>query len=205
MLTELEHTEDGPQRASMVQDVRSALMLHMQIEENLLYPYVARVLGREEDEEACKEHALAREGLEKLQAMVEQPGFGAAVAMLAGGITHHVHDEEGEILPALKRGLDREEWTDLSARVADAKAAAGRPFVASRTSGSAKRGTAKRGTAKRGTAKRGTAKSAAKKTTARASAARKSTAKKSTAKKTAANKTTARARTARATASRRGG
>jgi hemerythrin-like domain-containing protein len=202
MLAELEQTEEGPQRASMVEEIRSALMLHMQIEENIVYPYVPRVLGREEGEEAFTEHALAREGLEKLQAMVEEPGFGAAVAMLAGGITHHVQDEETDVLPGLKRGLDREEWRELSERVEEAKAAAGRPFEPSRATGSSKRGTAKRGTAKRGTAKRGATKSAAKKTTARASAARKTTAKKSTAKKSAAKKSTARSRS---TASRRRG
>ena len=63
----------------------------------------------EEAKEANVEHGLAREGLTDLGRLVDEPGFGAAVAMLTAGIRHHVKEEEHEVFPELKRKIDREE------------------------------------------------------------------------------------------------
>ena len=75
----------------------------MAVEEQFLYPIVQRVLGDEPEEEAENEHMLAREGLDKLSQLVSEPGFGAAVEMLQGGIGHHVKEEEEEIFPKLRQ------------------------------------------------------------------------------------------------------
>ena len=65
-------------------------------------PAVREAVGQEDEEEAEVEHRLAREGLDKLNSLVDVPGFGAAVEMLKGGIMHHVEEEENELLPELK-------------------------------------------------------------------------------------------------------
>ena len=93
----------------------------MEIEERVIYPVVQRVVGKEEAEEAGVEHGLAREGLSDLQRLVDEPGFGAAVAMLTAGIRHHVKEEEQEVFPELKRKIDREELRQLGDEVAAAK------------------------------------------------------------------------------------
>jgi hemerythrin-like domain-containing protein len=98
-----------------------ALQLHMQIEESLVYPLVAARVGPEESEEAETEHGLAREGLEKMSELVDEPGFGAAVAMVTAGIKHHVKEEETDVFPALKSELDREELSALGDAVAAEK------------------------------------------------------------------------------------
>jgi hemerythrin-like domain-containing protein len=82
---------------------------------------VQRVVGKEEAEEAGVEHGLAREGLADLRRLVDEPGFGAAVAMLTAGIRHHVKEEEQEVFPELKRRISRDELRDLGDRVAAAK------------------------------------------------------------------------------------
>jgi hypothetical protein len=41
----------------------------------------------------------------KLQELIGQPGFGAAVAMLQAGISHHVEEEEDEVFPKLRQAL----------------------------------------------------------------------------------------------------
>jgi hypothetical protein len=106
----------------------------MEIEESLVYPQLAQVVGEEPDEEAHTEHDLARTGLEQLRELQGAPGFGAAVAMLRGGIQHHVHEEEHELLPELKSGLDRESYRQLCDDVAAAKEQAGQaPAGASRS------------------------------------------------------------------------
>jgi hemerythrin-like domain-containing protein len=99
----------------------AALRLHMEIEEKFVYPLVARNVGQEEEREAETEHRLARAGLAKMAELVDEGGFGAAVAMVTAGIKHHVKEEETEIFPKLKAKLERSELADLGDRVAAAK------------------------------------------------------------------------------------
>ena len=127
MLATLGESEEGPEREQLTAEVESALALHMQIEEDLLYPMVAEYVGEEDEEEADIEHGLAREGLSKMVSMVDKPGFGAAAEMLLGGIEHHVEEEETELLPALKEALPRQDWLALGDRIARAKSDAGQP------------------------------------------------------------------------------
>lgn len=121
MLSTLADSDEGPERENLVEELQAALTLHMKIEEELVYPLVAEHVGAEDEEEAEVEHKLAREGLEKVTTMVQQPGFGAAVEMLLAGIKHHVNEEETEILPELKTALDRKQWLALGDAMADAK------------------------------------------------------------------------------------
>lgn len=127
LLTRLADSEEGTERTSMLQELETKLTLHMQLEEQLLYPLVKEMVGEEDEEEASTEHSLAREGLDKLVKMADQPGFGAAVEMLKGGIKHHVEEEEKEILPSLKDAMERDDWRALGQQVLDAKDAAGQP------------------------------------------------------------------------------
>ena len=99
----------------------AALELHMEIEERDVYPLVEEYVGDEEAEEATVEHGLARTGLRQLKELVDEPGFGAVVSMLTAGIKHHVKEEEQEVLPELKRKLDRGELSELGDRIAAAK------------------------------------------------------------------------------------
>jgi len=127
LLEKLSDSEPGRQRTAMLDQVAQSLSLHMEIEEEILYPVVQRIEGDEPAEEANIEHGLAREGLDKALAMVDQPGFGAVAQMLLGGIEHHIEEEEKEILPALKRELPRNEWLAIGDAIVAAKAAAGAP------------------------------------------------------------------------------
>jgi hypothetical protein len=60
-------------------------------------------------------------GLEELAQLVDEPGFGAAVAMITAGVKHHVKDEEREVFPELKSQLDREQLAELGDLVAEMK------------------------------------------------------------------------------------
>jgi hemerythrin-like domain-containing protein len=116
----------------------------MEAEESIVYPPIRTQVGEEDEEEAEIEHGLAREGLQKLQSMVEMPGFGAAVEMLKGGITHHVEEEETQLLPELKDALSREDWLAIGDALAAAKEAAGLPVPQPPRRKSAKRATKKK-------------------------------------------------------------
>ena len=135
LLTRLSDSEEGAERESMIQELSEKLSLHMQLEEQMLYPLIAQCVGAEDEEEANIEHGLAREGLEKMTSMSTVPGFGAAVEMLKGGILHHVEEEEKEILPALRDAMDRDEWRALGEQLVAAKEAAGQPVKSSSSNG----------------------------------------------------------------------
>jgi len=121
MLKELAESKPGATRRKTANKVAAALTLHMRIEEDLVYPLVAQRVGKDEEQEAETEHSLARDGVEKLLELVDEGGFGAAVAMLTAGIKHHVKEEETEMFPALKRELERDELARLGDEVTAAK------------------------------------------------------------------------------------
>jgi iron-sulfur cluster repair protein YtfE (RIC family) len=130
MLKTLESSKPGARRRQTVEKLATALALHMEIEERDIYPVVQRVVGKEDAVEAEVEHGLAREGLADLRRLVDEPGFGAAVAMLTAGIRHHVKEEEQEMFPELKRKIGRDELAELGDRVAAAKKPARRSRAA---------------------------------------------------------------------------
>jgi len=121
MLKSLAASSPGARRKSTLDKLDSALRLHMTIEERDIYPLVAKLVGEEDAKEADIEHGLARDGLDKLQQLVDEPGFGAAVAMLTAGIKHHVKEEEHEMFPDLKKKLDRPDLLALGDEVQAAK------------------------------------------------------------------------------------
>ncbi|MCU1467772.1 MAG: hemerythrin [Actinomycetia bacterium] len=125
MLKELAESKPGAARRKTTDRVSAALALHMQIEEKLVYPLVAERVGEDEEHEAETEHSLARDGLAKMNELVDEGGFGAAVAMVTAGIKHHVKEEETEIFPKLKEKLARDELAKLGDEVAAAKKAGG--------------------------------------------------------------------------------
>lgn len=104
IFAKLEKAESEGEQRPLVEKLVAALTKHMKVEETEVYPEVAKV-DAEMEQEAENEHKLGREGLATLQSMVGQPGFGAAVAMLKAGISHHVEEEEGEVFPALRKAL----------------------------------------------------------------------------------------------------
>ena len=88
-----------------------------------MYPIIERRIGKDEEREAETEHTLTRDGLSKMTELVDEGGYGAAVAMVTAGIRHHVKEEETELFPELKRKLDRDELAELGDAVVAKKKA----------------------------------------------------------------------------------
>lgn len=132
LLARLGESEEGAERTAMIDELTQALTLHMRFEEQQLYPLVAG-LDAEMAEEAEIEHGLAREALAKLSELAAVPGFGAAVEMLTGGISHHVKEEETEVFPKLRSSCDSAAVDALGATLKGMKADAGLPVFDPRT------------------------------------------------------------------------
>jgi len=141
LLGKLAESEEGTERQQMVEELTTKLTAHMELEETIIYPAVREAVGEEDEEEAEVEHRLAREGLDKLNSMVDVPGFGAVVEMLKGGVMHHVEEEENELLPELKDAISREEWAAMGDALAAAKQERGMPVPQPPRRRSAKRRT----------------------------------------------------------------
>jgi hemerythrin superfamily protein len=126
LLKTLADSKPGAARRKTTSKLVAALTLHMAIEEELVYPLVAARVGEKTEQEAETEHSLARTGLTKMTELVDEGGFGAAVAMVTAGIKHHVKEEETQIFPKLKKKLDRDELASLGDAVMARKSARSR-------------------------------------------------------------------------------
>ncbi len=94
----------GDARAPIIESITTALRGHMELEEEVVYPLVQRVLGEEDFTEGNTEHELVRKALADLTELApDRPGFGATMAILRAGVMHHVEDEEDEVFPQLRR------------------------------------------------------------------------------------------------------
>jgi iron-sulfur cluster repair protein YtfE (RIC family) len=103
LMAEIAETDAGTQRATLVDELAAQLHQHMAVEEQFLYPIVTEVLGDEPATEGRNEHDLARAGLVSMDELAEEPGFSAALEMVKAGLAHHVHDEESDMFPRLRR------------------------------------------------------------------------------------------------------
>ena len=93
---------EGAERRSLVDELTTALLAHMELEETVLYPAMAPVTGDEEVVEGQNEHEVARVGLAEMLQLVDEPGFGAAREATRAGIAHHVEEEENELFTELR-------------------------------------------------------------------------------------------------------
>src|SRR5439155_10851683 len=101
---ELESTDED--RSVLVAEVKARLEAHSRAEERYVYPELTRVRPSESGElhHGTEEH---REAEEKLAAL-EQAGdaeFSRALKEFVDAVSHHVHEEESEILPAIKEAM----------------------------------------------------------------------------------------------------
>jgi hemerythrin-like domain-containing protein len=111
------------ERAELVRQLASALRVHMELEETLVYPLLAAQVDKDLAEEAEVEHQLARDGLAQLQELTpDEPGFDAALVMVMAGIEHHVQEEEGEAFPGLVSRLSAEQLAELAGQLTSRRA-----------------------------------------------------------------------------------
>jgi iron-sulfur cluster repair protein YtfE (RIC family) len=104
----------GIGRMPLIDELKTSLRGHMELEEEVLYQAMEPITGADATAEARTEHNLARGALDQLLGLApNQPGFGAALAALKAGVEHHVEEEEGSVFPKL-----RTDASSMLARVA---------------------------------------------------------------------------------------
>jgi len=93
--------EDDASRVAIAQRVCTELTVHMQVEEDLLYPWLRENMeDTEMVAEAHVEHATAKRLIAEIMPVGEpDEAYDAKVKVLSEYIKHHVKEEEGEIFP----------------------------------------------------------------------------------------------------------
>ena len=116
----------GNTQELITSQLRQALLVHMQIEEEIFYPAYQKATGDTESlEDARKEHAEARELLAKLDANRQDARL---MLELEDAILHHVNDEREKMFPKARsaKGLDLDALGErLEARKTELMAGAG--------------------------------------------------------------------------------
>ncbi|AKJ30325.1 hemerythrin domain-containing protein [Caldimonas brevitalea] len=112
-----------PQRREIAEQICTELTVHAQIEEELFYPAVRKVLDEKDlIDEATVEHASAKDLIAQIQAMhPREKLYDAKVIVLGEYVDHHVKEEQNEIFKKVKdSGLDLQR---LGAKLSQRKAA----------------------------------------------------------------------------------
>lgn len=116
---DLSGNRGAQKKSALVEQIRQALTVHAQVEEELVYPAFQehRVL-KELVCEAKEEHLVAKQLLSSLEQL--QPGdeqYDAKVKVLCEYVTHHVKEEEKEIFPQAQKRLSSKRLAALAEEV----------------------------------------------------------------------------------------
>jgi hemerythrin superfamily protein len=100
------------------------LAVHASIEEQLFYPVVRATVPGTNDVvlESLEEHHVVKWVLSELDAMdPTDERFDPKMTVLIENVRHHVEEEEQELFPEVRRGLDRKSLADLAQAMDEAK------------------------------------------------------------------------------------
>jgi len=96
-------------RLALLEEVAARLDAHSLAEEQKVYPAIADADPDERDEvnHAYHEHHEVEHLLRKLTNVVESPKFDQVLTQFVDAVNHHVQGEENEVLPALRKAVDK--------------------------------------------------------------------------------------------------
>lgn len=85
---------------AVAQQICAELTAHALLEEEMLYPVLRQEVNQEDTDYAQEEHDEAKRLIARIQALrPDSPELKTAMQKLEEGISHHVEEEENEILP----------------------------------------------------------------------------------------------------------
>lgn len=101
---------EADQKAAIAESVFTELEVHAELEEQLFYPALRQRADEEETElldEALKEHQDVKETIAKLKTLQpdQDEEFETTFEDLIDAVSHHVEEEETEMLPRAERKL----------------------------------------------------------------------------------------------------
>ncbi|PUA29909.1 MAG: hemerythrin [Cellvibrio sp. 79] len=121
LFEKFESTRSAEKKQALALEICQELTIHAQIEEEIFYPAVEKVL---KDKSLVPEAKVEHETLKYLIAQIqgEEPGsemYDAKVKVLAEYVKHHVKEEQNEIFPKVKES--KLDLIELGAQLATRK------------------------------------------------------------------------------------
>lgn len=119
LLDQIERTRKAEKKRNLLGELERQLDAHMELEEEIVYPMARDILGDEVRVlEAEEEHSHSRNALARLlEADPDGDLFAARASVLKDLLGHHIKVEEKEVLPQIRKALDKEEEKKLLARM----------------------------------------------------------------------------------------
>jgi hemerythrin superfamily protein len=115
LFKEIEDAEDPEDKEALFEDLADKLAIHAKIEEQFFYPAVHEKKTEEMILEAFVEHTSVKRLLADLMAAdPADPTFDAQIKVLKEQIEHHVEEEEGQLFPAAKKLLSKDEMSAIA-------------------------------------------------------------------------------------------
>ncbi len=112
-----ENSDQQSEKLRLFEQIADMLAIHTMIEEKHFYP-AARSKGTREDlAEAYDEHKEVKKLLLHAMKSTSAPGFDGLVAAIRGGLEHHIHEEETNLFPKVKKLLDKKELEDIRGKL----------------------------------------------------------------------------------------
>src|SRR5438128_2615328 len=126
MLDQALEAEGGPQREALMEHVRTELVAHERMEEEVFYPRLRNEeKARDSVLEGYEEHHVADVILDELlEVPPETDLWKAKVKVLKENVEHHMDEEESELFKKARAVLDRDELERLGDRMEKVKRAA---------------------------------------------------------------------------------
>lgn len=116
--------EDHSAKRSLIDELIPVVVQHSAMEEGAFYPVVREHVPEIDDEirEGIEEHHVLdviMQELRQLDASDEQ--FDAKVGVFAENLLHHLHEEEDELFPKIRRRMPAEQLDELTDELRRAK------------------------------------------------------------------------------------
>jgi hypothetical protein len=116
LFEQIEQARDDEEKQMLFQELADNLAAHATIEEKLFYPAAYAKKTKELLTEAVEEHlAMKRIIADLIDMAPDHENFDAKIKVLKEQVEHHVAEEEGDLLKAVRHELDGEELERLGA------------------------------------------------------------------------------------------
>ena len=110
LFTAFEKAQGADDKQELFETIADKLAIHARIEEEYFYPAVTAKKTEDMVLEAFVEHTSVKRLLADLLDMdADDPKFDAQMKVLKEQIEHHVEEEEGQLFPAAKKVLNKDE------------------------------------------------------------------------------------------------
>jgi hemerythrin superfamily protein len=112
---QFEKAKGAEAKEELFEQIADKLAIHARIEEQYFYPAVTAKKTEDMILEAFVEHTSVKRLLaDLLDSDPDDPKFEAQMKVLKEQVEHHVTEEEGELFPAAKKVLDKDELVAIA-------------------------------------------------------------------------------------------